>query len=283
MIPQIGIESAPSDLVTFLLATLIHQAYQSPVGEVTGTVHEFKGTPSGGTLATALSLADSFSNAELINATSGNWSSSPIQHPKKPSSSPSLLKLSFHKVFGVHQVPRLGILTTFVGAGANVSVVQRTWGLLDEGKYYGPKFSYREYATARNHLVGILVHWALAFGVIAIALPPVRWILKKFVTAPGHGAGKEAAKKDAFEFRAVATADNQSSAPQKVYGRLRYEGSMYYLTGIFLAEAAMVLLKEEELVKTLGGGLLTPAVLGQQYIDRLAKAGLMFEAEVLSK
>jgi hypothetical protein len=40
----------------------------------------------------------------------------------------------------------------------------------------------------------------------------------------------------------------------------RYEGGLYYLTGVFLAEAATVLLKEKELVEQLCGGVLTQLV-----------------------
>ena len=125
------------------------------------------------------------------------------------------------------------------------------------------------------------LHLAFAFGMIALAFPPVRWVLKKLVPAPGQGPSKETASKEAFEFRAVATADRNVADPDKAFGRLRYEGSIYYLTGLFLAEAAMVLLKEKSLTKRLGGGCLTPAVLGQPFIERLTDAGVEFDVEIL--
>lgn len=40
----------------------------------------------------------------------------------------------------------------------------------------------------------------------------------------------------------------------------RYKGGLYYLTGVFLAEAATVLPKEKELVEQLRGGVLTQLV-----------------------
>ena len=43
----------------------------------------------------------------------------------------------------------------------------------------------------------------------------------------------------------------------------------------------MVLLKDDDLVRRLDGGLLTPAVLGQPFIDRMKKAGLVFEVEMI--
>jgi short subunit dehydrogenase-like uncharacterized protein len=48
---------------------------------------------------------------------------------------------------------------------------------------------------------------------------------------------------------------------------------MYILTGVFLAEAAITVLRDETPARKYGGGVLTPAMLGQSYIDRLAKVG----------
>lgn len=47
---------------------------------------------------------------------------------------------------------------------------------------------------------------------------------------------------------------------------------MYYFTGLALAEAAMVVLRGGETeAKKLGGGILTPATLGDEYVERLGK------------
>ena len=43
----------------------------------------------------------------------------------------------------------------------------------------------------------------------------------------------------------------------------------------------MVLLSDEKLVRRLDGGLLTPATLGQPFIDRMKNAGLVFEVEMM--
>lgn len=45
----------------------------------------------------------------------------------------------------------------------------------------------------------------------------------------------------------------------------------------------MVLLNDQKLVQRLDGGLLTPATLGQPFIDRLKNAGLVFEVEMMSE
>jgi len=51
MIPQCGIESAPSDMITFALVSMIREKLSVPTQEVTVSVHELSGTPSGGHLS----------------------------------------------------------------------------------------------------------------------------------------------------------------------------------------------------------------------------------------
>ena len=275
IIPEIGIESSPSDLLVWALATEFRQKCGIGTREVVASLHEMKSRPSGGSLATILSIMDKYPTKEIVKANSGNWSSSPIKRTAPPPSS------LVSKFFGVRTIPDLGIVTTSLNAGPNVAVVQRSWGLLDGGKYYGSNFQFYEFMTVRNFWVGALFHIALVIGALALALPPVRWLIKKLVYAPGQGAAREATTKDSIEYRAVATADQGSGKPRRAFGRLRYEGGIYYLTGVFLAEAAMVLLEDKNLVEKLGGGLLTPATLGQHFIDRMTRVGMVLETQML--
>jgi short subunit dehydrogenase-like uncharacterized protein len=68
---------------------------------------------------------------------------------------------------------------------------------------------------------------------------------------------------------------------KRAFVRIRYEGSIYYMTGLFLAEGAMTILKNDTLAHKLGGGVLTPATLGQPLIDRLISAGLIYDVKML--
>ena len=64
---------------------------------------------------------------------------------------------------------------------------------------------------------------------------------------------------------------------------MRYDGGIYDVTGIFAVEGAIVILRGPENVyaKELGGGILTPATLGQPFIDQLVKAGVKYETRLL--
>lgn len=152
---------------------------------------------------------------------------------------------------------------------------------MDSGHFYGKNFHYLELSATSNRLLGVAAHIGLAIGAILIAMPPVRWLLRNIVYQPGQGPTRESTKNDIVHYRAIATAD----CPEKnrVFGMMRWKGtSMYHLTAVYLVEAAAVLLRDDGVTeRKLGGGLLTPATLGQAYIDRLMKAGVVIEAHMM--
>jgi hypothetical protein len=63
-------------------------------------------------------------------------------------------------------------------------------------------------------------------GAVLTLLPPVRWLVKKFVFAPGSGPSVEAAKNDSVVFRAVAEPDPPKEG-KRAFGQAEYHGSMY--------------------------------------------------------
>lgn len=86
-------------------------------------------------------------------------------------------------------------------------------------------------------------------------------------------------KKEYFDYRALGIPDPEAGTSQRAFARMRYDGGIYKVTGIFAVEAAMVLVRgpDDVQAKKLGGGILTPATLGQPYIDRLVDAGVTIE------
>ncbi|KAL8805699.1 MAG: hypothetical protein Q9200_005322 [Gallowayella weberi] len=278
IIPEIGLESTPSDLLARTLATLLRKKLSVGTKEVIVSLHKLDSQPSGGTLATATGILDHYSLSEFATA-SAPWALSPIAGPKN-SKAVSLLT----KLLGVRKTQHLGILTTSIWAGPNSAIVQRSWGLLGGPKSYGPNFQYNEYMRVKNSLAGFIIHAAIYLGFLAMIIPPVRWLVQfaaHNVYAPGQGASKDNTAKDTVEFRAIAEADPDVPNPQMAMARFRYDGGIYYMTGLFLAEAAMVLLKNDDLTERLGGGLLTPAMLGQPFVDRLQNVGVTLDCRIM--
>lgn len=268
MIPQTGVDSAPPDLITWTLAKMIREKLSAKIGDVVVSLHELKGRASGGTLASALGLMDVFSVKELAVA-HAPYAISPIPGPKTPNPNSWVTR-----ILGLRSVPDLGILTTSIGGTIDTAIVQRSWGLLGGDDFYGPNFYFSEFMKSRNYLTGIAIHFAILFGSVALAIGPLRHLLKKFVYQPGDGPTKEEVRNDRIEYRGIGIPDVQTAKPPRAFCKASFEGSLYAFTGVLLAEAAMTILKD---APELSGGVYTPACLGQSFIDRLQGAGFKFE------
>lgn len=185
----------------------------------------------------------------------------------------------FTKIFGIRSVPDLGTLTTSPNGTADMAVVYRSSVLMPE--LYGSHFVFHQMLHVRSALYGILFHFACNFFLAALAFPPVRWLLRKLVYAPGSGPLLEDSGDDRTEYHAIATADQNTANPKRVFGKLTYKGTMYVLTSILVSEAAMVILNDEDKVRKVSrGGIVTPATLGQSYVDRLEKSGVKIETSI---
>lgn len=211
-----------------------------------------------------------------LSASSKPFALSPIPGPRSHSTASP-----FTKILGIRTHPVLGLLTTSIQAGADIPIVQRTWGLLGGAKLYGPNFYCEQYMRTTSRLRGIALHFAITVGIVLLVIPPVRWFLKKLIYAPGDGPTEEESRTHKVEYRAVAVADVPGTAKPRAYARAWYESGMYHLTGLLLTQAAITLLKDDVVAKKFGGGILTPATLGQPYIDRIDRAGFKFEVRML--
>ncbi|KAH7419616.1 Saccharopine dehydrogenase-domain-containing protein [Cadophora sp. MPI-SDFR-AT-0126] len=268
MIPQIGIESAPADLVTWTLVDMIRKKLSAPTGEVIVSVHDLTSSPSGGTLNSVLSLMDTWSLKDIATAHEPG-SLSPIPVPKAQS-----YKSIVTKIFGFRSVSDLGILTSSLGGTADRPIIYRSWALLGGDKTYGPNFHFSEYMKARNYLGAIAIHFGLMIGSVLLAIPLFRTIARKYVVKPGDGPTREQYKNDRVEYRGIGIPDVQTPNPPKAFCRVKFEGSLYAYTGLSVAQAAVSILRDGH---DLSGGIYTPACLGQKFIDRLDEVGFQFE------
>ncbi|KAJ9605754.1 hypothetical protein H2200_009603 [Cladophialophora chaetospira] len=290
IIPAVGVESAPSDLIAYIATRLIRKIWDCGVMDVVASVHELKSSgASGGTLATGLGLAENYSAKQLKDVLTNPFVLSPTRirpYTKDtiydPNPEPNTyIRTGWEKSTGVWKYPRLGYLTTSITAKPNEAIVHRSAGLTPY--FYGFNFSYEEYMAVGSPLVGVLIHFALAFLAIMLAFPPTRALLKAFTKySPGSGPTKESTKNDVVELRAIAVAEQLAKPPRKALATFRWEGGIYHLTAVLLAEAAMVLLnKEEDVRKSHGAGFLTPSCLGDAYLERLDKTGVKINVQQL--
>ncbi|CAG7968837.1 unnamed protein product [Penicillium salamii] len=272
MIPSTGVESAPADILAWSLAKRVREDLSSPTRHIDGTIKEMKSSgPSGGTLNTILTMFDWLPVSELSRSMTPFALSASASQNKMPK------ETILEKVFGVRAIRDLGTVTTSPSAIADITIVHRSSSLMPE--LYGQKFVFRQFLSVRNAVIGIALHVGFTVGLALLLLSPVRWLLRKFVFAPGAGPRREDSTNDRLEYNAIATADN--SEMQRVFGKISFAGSMYVFTGLLMAEAAMVILNEEEKIKKISrGGIVTPATLGQDFVDRLEKVGCNVETKV---
>jgi hypothetical protein len=112
------------------------------------------------------------------------------------------------KLLGYVTVPDLGILCDAPQNSIDAAIVYRSWGLFDEGKYYGPNFRFAEYIRAKSALMAVFQYYSMLFGGFLLLSAPGRWLLSKFLPVPGEGAEKEASKGHYMKYKAVATSDS---------------------------------------------------------------------------
>ena len=188
MIPQIGVDSAPADLLSYLMVTHIRETLSAGTAELYYSLYEMKGVPSGGTASTLIGLFQRYSIAEVTKSMKA-WSMSPV--PAPPKTQADSQRGLMEKVLGVRTVQDLGVLTTSLQGAVDATQVYRSWGLIGKGEYYGPKFRFRPYMNARNVFTGVLIHLAITFGFMALLLSPIRTLLRRLVYQPGEGPARE--------------------------------------------------------------------------------------------
>lgn len=270
IIPGAGVESAPSDIIAWAATGLVRRVWDCGVMDMVASIHELRAAgASGGTLATGLSLLDHYSGKQVKDSLSNPFILSESKFRPEPT---TYEKTGMQNATGVWSFPMLGTLTTSIAGNTNAAVVHRSASLTP--LYYGFNFTYEEYMRASNGVIGALIHFALIIFSFLLSIAPFRMIAKAMAPKVGTGPSKEKFKNDVFEIRGVAIAE-QLGKPRRAFASFRYEGNIYALTAILLAEAAMAILeKEEDIIRRHGVGFLTPSCLGEPYVEKIQKAGV---------
>ncbi|GAB3131966.1 saccharopine dehydrogenase NADP-binding domain-containing protein [Tsukamurella serpentis] len=279
-----GFDSIPSDLGTFLLYQRAQADGAGTLGTTTLVIRSIRGGASGGTIASAMGLADEVStdrDARRIAGRPHSLSADPSREsPKQPGD------LSVVDASTVDPSLR-GSLAPFFMASYNTRVVRRTNGLLDFA--YGPGFRYREtmsvgstpvLSTVASHLV----QGALALGIAALAIKPLRPVLSRVLPAPGEGPSEKSQAKGSF-IADVYTRTSDGRRYRCTIGARQDPG--YSGTAVMLGESALALALDGDTAR--GGaelparaGVLTPAVaIGDVLADRLRAQRFTVETDEL--
>lgn len=183
--------------------------------------------------------------------------------------------------FGIRQDPHLGVLAASTFARTeNRAVIHRTWSLLN-GRvpgYNGAGFHYNEYEKASSVFNG----WLRIAGqyVMATVLSSaiLYKVLKSLFPAEGEGPDPEESKKLTVRMEVHAVAEvGSGEKPRRVRAGFTYPGGPYLATAMFLAEGGVSLVYSDTLEGGVAGGCLTPALLGDDLVERIRKAGARIE------
>lgn len=192
----------------------------------------------------------------------------------KPNGIPSAPLLS--RLFGYRKIPGLRVCTTSFLAICNESVVHRSAMLQPE--IYGPRFHFQEFLPVSNFLAALLVHLITRLGLFLLAIPPLRALMRMLIPPGGTGPDLATAHTERQVFRAVGVPE--SSGGSKVEAVFRWEGSLYYCSAAMGVEAAQAILGGARTpAHEIGGGILTPAMLGMPFVERVRNLGAKLEVQ----
>jgi len=299
IVSMCGFDSIPADLGTFFIIDYIRRTYNVRVNEVTSYMYG-KGNVSGGTIASALNLANHPDRRIAMNpyllvpsgAPNGGPSPSSLVAPLRDGGKPS-----FNILFKQYNM-------LFVMAAINNRVVRRSAGIFAlEGNQYGNNtntlsalnnsstvsstsnrsystapFRYSEYMLTRSWWTAWMTTLGLGSFMLLSGIPGFISFIRRFLPQPGEGPSEKAMKNSWFHYYLVAKTEEENS--RTFIGRVRGGDGGYEETSKMLAEVGLcfALHRNELPGVTLGGGFLTPATcFGKVLLQRLQNANLLFE------
>ncbi|KAH8697966.1 Saccharopine dehydrogenase-domain-containing protein [Talaromyces proteolyticus] len=275
MIPCCGFDCVPSDLSTWVAVQQIHRHFGAQTRRLDVCIHSVQGGISGGTLASVLQAFETYSLRHLYDA-HAPFSLSPKRPiPTVPPKRTSL----WTKVFGLLWIKYLGWMAYQPQGPVDRAIVHRSWGLLEPtDASYGHNFDFHAWLRTWGPVAAVLWHFGGLMLAPLILLRPIRKLLPRLWYQPGEGAGQSKIKNNWFEYRGVAEADTLTQPKPKVLVRMRYDGDPYVFTAIALGEAARILLWQQDTwAHKFGGGVMTPATLGDHYVSQLRASGVTID------
>eukprot|EP01116_Phalansterium_solitarium_P010249 TRINITY_DN2481_c0_g1_i1.p1 TRINITY_DN2481_c0_g1~~TRINITY_DN2481_c0_g1_i1.p1 ORF type:complete len:435 (+),score=103.25 TRINITY_DN2481_c0_g1_i1:58-1305(+) len=265
IVPCCGMDCIPSDLGTFMVIDHMRTKLNRQAAFVKAGIESIKSDVSGGTIA---SIFEAFEGGQGRTAASPYCLNGP-ERPKVKSS--DHFKVSWDEHF--KKWAGLNPLAT-----GDLRIVNRSNALANFA--YGPNFRFTGFTLSRSWFrqFAFLIAFGVFFGLAALA--PGRWLLKKFLRAPGQGTSREAMENGSLFMRIIGGTEPQGNEKQKlVHARVVYDVDPGYLgTARTLGESALCLALSRDRLGA--GGVMTPASgLGHVLLDRLRAANLQFSID----
>jgi short subunit dehydrogenase-like uncharacterized protein len=265
-----GFDSIPSDVGVWFTQRQSHELFGEYCEQIGMRLAGAKGGASGGTVASLMNVVSEMAkDPQLRNVLMNPFALAPEGFQTGPKQ-PNVTVPSRDELSGQWVAP-------FVMAAINTKVVHRSHAL--QQRCWGEKFLYDEAMLTGAGPVGAAkataVTGAMGGFLAAVALPPVRSLLNRFVLPkPGDGPSESSQEKGYFDVRFFGKTPTGKRVTVKVTGD-RDPG--YGSTAKMLVAAATTLLHTDR--ATTPGGFWTPSTaMGQPLLTALRdRAGLTFD------
>ena len=276
IIPCCGFDSVPSDLGAYLLVRHLQQELGVGCTQVKA-YYQLAGGFNGGTLASGLNI---YNRGEL------NQVSQPfLLNP--PESIPADLERHRDPISPQYDENIETWVAPFFMGAVNTRIVRRSCALAEQWQEpYRMDFSYQEYLKFDPpwtwlQSAGMVASLALIAG--AIQVPPLRHLLESIIPQPGSGPTEPTMDEGWFRCELLGW----GSEGQRVRGLIADVGDPGNRATVkFVCESALCLAVDFDRLAggAARGGILTPATgLGDVLVERLRKAGMQIEVEIMPK
>ncbi|PRP82053.1 saccharopine dehydrogenase [Planoprotostelium fungivorum] len=166
----------------------------------------------------------------------------------------------------------------YIMAPINTRAVRRTAAILGKEANFSEDFTYTEFFGTKWFAVAAAVSVVTLFTCLFLALPPARWLVKKFVLPRLQGPTQESIDNGFWDVKLLAKGKKKDGNSAVFYGTVRgNKDPGYGDTSAMLSEIAVYVARNRE--KCAKGGVLTPGVaVGEDIIDELRKtANICFD------
>lgn len=271
-----GFDSIPSDLGVLMVQEFAKTELGAPVSTIRAVTRRMSGGISGGTIASALNLAEEAVKDPTVRRQIGNpYVLDPDRKDRGPDGSDQR-GMKWDEDAKVWTAP-------WVMASINTRVVRRSNALL--GYAYGRDFRYSEAMGLTRGPKGALLAAGITAGLggffVAAASGPGRSVLKRFLPAQGEGPDKATREKGHFHYQLYGHGKDRAGRDVRVVGDVKGTSDPGYgETAKMFSETALALAEKGS---PGGGGVLTPASapgLGMHLVDRLRRAGMTFDVRI---
>ena len=263
-----GFDSIPSDLGCFMLQDHSIRKFGIPLNRIRLYVRKIKGGVSGGTIASMLEimkLAKDKTTRKILKNPYSLYPKNTQVGPRQPNQK----NIEWDNTIQ-------GWTGPFIMSGFNSAIVRRTNALLN--LKYGKNFIYDEVSTYPNRpfsrTKAKISRLGLGLIITLLYFRFSRWILKNTILPkPGEGPSPQTREKGYFKLELVGLSEDKILTVRvSCKSDPGYSG-----TALMIAESAVCLALDEEILPQ-NFGILTPATtMGDTLINRLKKAGMKFE------